>query len=249
MQQSKQLLVELQDVSLQRDKRVILEDVNLKVQSGDIVTLIGPNGAGKSSLLKIVLGLLQPSSGKVSITKGLRIGYMPQSLMVESLMPLTVFRFLLLSPRATEENSCKIANDLGIKDYLDTPIQSISGGELQRVLLARALLNEPQLLVLDEPAQGIDITGQAQLYQLIISMRDKLGCGVLMVSHDLHLVIAGTDQVVCLNKHICCSGHPAAVTQHPEFIQLFGANVADGLAIYTHKHDHLHDLEGNIIDD
>lgn len=249
MQHSKQLLVDLQDIGLQRNSRLILEDVNLKVQSGDIITLIGPNGAGKSSLLKIVLGLIQPSSGKIILAKGIRIGYMPQALKVESLMPLTVKRFLLLAPRANENNYMKIANDLGITDYLHSPIQSISGGELQRVLLARALLNNPDLLVLDEPAQGIDITGQAQLYQLIISMREKLGCAILMVSHDLHLVIAGTDQVVCLNKHICCSGHPATVTQDPHFIELFGSTVADGLAIYTHKHDHEHDLEGNIVDD
>jgi len=249
MQQSKQLLVDLQQIGLQIDKKVILESINLKVHAGEIVTVIGPNGAGKSTLIRIVLGLLKPSSGKVSLAKGLRIGYMPQSLSVESLMPLSVRRFLLLSPRADAKKSARIADSVGIKDYLDTPIQSISGGELQRVLLARALLNEPDLLVLDEPAQGIDINGQVNLYQLIAEFRTQLGCGILMVSHDLHLVIAGTDQVVCLNKHICCSGHPATVTQHPEFIQLFGAKVADGLAVYTHNHDHDHDLEGNIIDD
>jgi zinc transport system ATP-binding protein len=248
MQDSK-ILVDLQDVGLRLNKRVILEDVNLKVQSGEIVTVIGPNGAGKSSLLKIVLGLLKPTQGNVNIAKGLRIGYMPQTLTVESLMPLTVQRFLLLAPHATAQRSAEVTAELGIADYLDSPIQSISGGELQRVLLARALLNNPELLVLDEPAQGIDITGQAQLYQLITSMRAKLGCAILMVSHDLHLVIAGTDKVVCLNKHICCSGHPATVTQHPEFIHLFGSSVAEGLAVYTHNHDHLHDLEGNIIDE
>lgn len=249
MQQSKQLLVDLQQIDLQVDKRVILESVNLKVHAGEIVTVIGPNGAGKSTLIRIVLGLVRPSSGRVSLAKGLRIGYMPQSLSVESLMPLSVRRFLLLSPRADAKKSAIVAADLGIKDYLDTPIQSISGGELQRVLLARALLNEPNLLVLDEPAQGVDITGQVSLYRLIAEQRTKLGCGILMVSHDLHLVVAGTDQVVCLNKHICCSGHPSTVTQHPEFIHLYGAKVADGLAVYTHNHDHKHDLDGNIIND
>lgn len=247
MQDSK-ILVDLQHVGLRLNKRVILDHVDLKVQSGEIVTLIGPNGAGKSSLLKIVLGLLAPTTGKVVVSKGLRIGYMPQSLNVESLMPLTVQRFLLLAPRATMERSREVTAELGIADYLDSPIQNISGGELQRVLLARAILNNPDLLVLDEPAQGIDINGQAQLYQLITSMRAKLGCAILMVSHDLHLVIAGTDKVVCLNKHICCSGHPAIVTQDPEFIHLFGANFADGLAVYTHNHDHRHDLEGNVIE-
>lgn len=249
MQQSKQLLVDLQQVGWQANNKVILENINLKVQAGEIVTLIGPNGAGKSTLIKIVLGLIKPTSGKVFLAKGLKIGYMPQSLTVESLMPLTVRRFLLLAPKANAHKSTIVAENLGIKEYLDSPVQSISGGELQRVLLARALLNEPDLLVLDEPAQGIDMNGQAALYQLIIEMRDKLHCGILMVSHDLHLVIAGTDKVVCLNKHICCSGHPATVTQHPEFIQLFGNALADGLAVYKHDHDHKHDLEGNILND
>jgi len=249
MHSNKQLLVDLQGISLQANKRVILEDINLKVHAGETVTLIGPNGAGKSSLIKIALGLIKPTAGVVNITKGIKIGYMPQSLTVESLMPLTVQRFLLLAPGADSQKSAVIAAELGIQEYLDTPIQAVSGGELQRVLLARALLNTPDLLVLDEPAQGIDINGQAALYQLIMSVRDKLHCGILMVSHDLHLVIGGTDKVVCLNKHICCSGHPAAVTQHPEFIQLFGTALADGLAVYTHHHDHKHDLEGNIVDD
>lgn len=242
-----QMLVDLQQIGLQVDTKVILESINLKIHAGEIVTIIGPNGAGKSSLLRIVLSLIKPSSGKVAIAKGLRIGYMPQSLSVESLMPLSVRRFLLLSPRADARKSAMVAEELGLSAYMDTPIQAVSGGELQRVLLARAILNEPELLVLDEPAQGIDINGQVKLYNLISEVRTKLGCGILMVSHDLHLVIAGTDQVVCLNKHICCSGHPATVTQHPEFIQLFGAKVADGLAVYTHNHDHQHDLEGNIV--
>lgn len=241
MQQSKQLLVDLQNVGLQINKRVILDNVNLKIQRGEIVTLIGPNGAGKSTLIKLVLGLVSPSSGKVELAKNIRIGYMPQSLVVESLMPLTVRRFLLLSPRADEQKTQSMAKNLAIDSFLDSPVQNISGGELQRVLLARALLNEPDLLVLDEPAQGIDMNSQAALYKLIIGVRDKLQCGILMVSHDLHLVIAGTDKVVCLNKHICCSGHPTVITQHPEFIQLFGTALADGLAVYTHHHDHHHD--------
>ena len=249
MQQNKQILVDLQQIGLQINKRVILENINLTVQSGETVTLIGPNGAGKSSLLKIILGLIKPTSGKITLDRNLRIGYMPQSLNVEFLMPLTVQRFLLLAPRANSKKAQAVAETLGIKDYFESPLQSISGGEMQRVLLARALLNEPELLVLDEPAQGVDMNGQAALYQLIMGVRDKLRCGILMVSHDLHLVIAGTDKVVCLNKHICCSGNPSAVTQHPEFIHLFGTALADGLAVYTHHHDHNHDLEGNIVDD
>ncbi len=241
MQQSAQLLVEAQHMGLKIHNKIILEDINFTVKRGEIVTLIGPNGAGKTALLKLVLGLNQPTSGKIILAKGLRIGYMPQDLSVESLMPLDVAKFLELSPRASKIKCEQIVEELAIKHLLTSPIQHISGGELQRVLFARALLNEPDLLVLDEPAQGIDINGQAVLYQLISNMRTKLNCSILMVSHDLHLVIAGTDQVVCLNRHVCCSGHPATVMQNPEFINLFGSKVATELALYTHHHDHDHD--------
>lgn len=241
MQQSAQLLVEVEQLGLVIHNKTILENINFTVKRGEIVTLIGPNGAGKTALLKLVLGLNKPTSGNIVLAKGLRIGYMPQALAVESLMPLDVARFLLLSPRANKIKCERIAEDLAIKHLFNSPIQNISGGELQRVLFARALLNDPDLLVLDEPAQGIDINGQAVLYQLISTMRTKLNCSILMVSHDLHLVIAGTDQVVCLNRHVCCSGHPAAVMQNPEFINLFGSKVAAELALYTHHHDHHHD--------
>lgn len=236
-----QPLVEIQNVSLRFGRREILEDINFNIRRGEIVTLIGPNGAGKTALLKVILGLYQPTSGQVVTNRNLRIGYMPQMLAVESLMPLNVARFLELSPRASADKCQAVAEELRIQQLLDSPVQNISGGELQRVLLARALLNEPDLLVLDEPAQGIDINGQAALYQMISNARNKLNCAILMVSHDLHLVIAGTDQVICLNRHICCSGHPAAVMQNPEFINLFGSNIAAELAIYTHHHDHQHD--------
>ncbi len=242
MQATRQLLVEIQNISLQLQQREILQQINFQINRGEIVTLIGPNGAGKTMLLKIVLGLVKPTSGKVTLAQGLRIGYMPQVLVVESLMPLNVERFLLLSPRATVSKYLALAEVLNLRRLFTAPIQSISGGELQRVLLARALLNDPDLLILDEPAHGIDINGQAALYQMISNMRFKLNCSILMVSHDLNLVIAGTDKVVCLNKHICCSGHPAAVTQNPEFIQLFGAKVAAELAVYSHHHDHQHDV-------
>jgi len=241
MQQSAQLLVQAKNIGLVIQNKTILEHINFTVKRGEIVTLIGPNGAGKTALLKLVLGLNHPTSGKIVLAKGLRIGYMPQALAVESLMPLDVAKFLLLSPRANKLKCAEIAAELTITHLLTSPIQNISGGELQRVLFARALLNEPDLLVLDEPAQGIDINGQAVLYQLISTMRTKLNCSILMVSHDLHLVIAGTDQVVCLNRHVCCSGHPAAVMQNPEFINLFGSKVAAELALYTHHHDHHHD--------
>lgn len=237
-----EILVDVKHISLKLNQRSILEDVNFAVKRGEIVTIIGPNGAGKTALLKIILGLSKPTYGKVTLAQNVRIGYMPQVLIVESLMPLSVNRFLLLSPRADKGKCLTMAQELGITHIMSSPIQNISGGELQKVLLARALLNDPDLLVLDEPAQGIDINGQAKLYQIISSMRSKLNCSILMISHDLHLVIAGTDQVICLNKHVCCYGHPATVMQNPEFINLFGAKVASELALYTHNHDHNHDI-------
>lgn len=236
-----QSLVDVAHVSFSMQKRKILEDITFSVAPKEIVTIIGPNGAGKTVLLKIILGLYKPTSGQVQRAASLRIGYMPQILNIEALMPLDVLRFLNLSPRANQGKCIQIATDLGIQNLLTLPMQTLSGGELQRVLLARALLNDPDLLVLDEPAQGVDINSQAALYQLLLRVREKLGCAIIMVSHDLHLVIAGTDQVICLNRHICCSGTPATVTQNPEFIHLFGSKLAAELALYTHHHDHTHD--------
>jgi zinc transport system ATP-binding protein len=241
LQPDPQVLVDIAAVGLNIENKAILNAISFKVRRGEIVTLIGPNGAGKSSVLKIVLGLLKPTTGRVSLAQPIRIGYMPQRLTVESLMPLTVKRFLSLAPRATPAKCAEMAQELNLQHILVSPLQSISGGEFQRVLLARALLNEPDLLVLDEPAHSVDMHSQAGLYQLISNARSKYNCGILMVSHDLHLVIAGTDQVICLNQHICCSGHPATIMQNPEFINLFGAKVASELAFYTHHHDHSHD--------
>lgn len=235
------MLVDVQQVGLTLQNRTILQDINLRVQRNEIVTIIGPNGSGKSMLIRVILGLVQPSTGAVQLESGIRIGYMPQNLALESLMPLTVQRFLMLAPRATAEKCARLANELNIEHILQTPVNSVSGGERQRTLLARALLNDPELLVLDEPAQGIDINGQAALYEFIAVKREQLHCSVIMVSHDLHLVIAGTDQVICLNQHICCSGRPEVITKHPEFINIFGQHLANSLALYTHKHDHEHD--------
>lgn len=240
-------LITANNVGVSFGSKTVLTDVNLTVHSGEIVTLIGPNGAGKSTLLRTVLGLVPPSQGTIHREAGIRIGYMPQKLWVEPFLPLSVIRFLQLAKQwKSEAHLNTILTELAIEPLQHQPIQSISGGELQRVLLARALLGQPQLLVLDEPTQGIDVLGQDELYQLILSIRDKQGCGILMVSHDLHLVMAGTDRVICLNKHVCCSGHPEAVSHHPEFLNLFGAREPSGLAVYTHRHNHRHDIGGDI---
>jgi len=237
------LLLQAKHISIRFGQKIILTDVSLSVHRGEIVTLIGPNGAGKSTIVRIVLGLLKPDTGEVKLKPNIKIGYMPQRLQVESYFPLSVGRFLQLTNTSSLDKKSfeNILHKVGIPHLLAHPIQEISGGEFQRVLLARALLRHPDLLVLDEPAQSVDITGQEELYNLIVQIRDEINCGILMVSHDLHLVMAGTDSVVCLNKHVCCSGHPEDVTKHPEFLNLFGDLKPKGIALYTHRHNHRHD--------
>jgi len=240
-------LLEAREVVLGFAGRRVLDRVELVVSEGEIVTLIGPNGAGKSTLVRVLLGLIAPDAGRVTRRPGLRVGYMPQRLAVDPVLPLTVRRFLRLAGRGIDATALSAAlREVGAEHGIDTPLQSVSGGELQRVMLARALLRRPQLLVLDEPVQGVDVTGQAELYRLIGELRARRGCGVLMVSHDLHLVMAATDHVVCLNTHVCCSGHPESVTRHPEYLRLFGPREAAALAVYTHHHDHVHDVDGHV---
>lgn len=227
----------------------ILQDVSFTVNRRQIVTIIGPNGAGKTSLLRVVLGLVLETSGTVRRQAGLRVGYMPQKLNLNPLMPLTVNRFLsLASPNrtpATADIISGILAEVGASHLSQSALADLSGGELQRVLLAQALMGEPDLLVLDEPTQGVDILGQAELYKLIADIRDHRGCGILLVSHELHMVMAASDEVLCLNRHVCCSGHPTAITKDPEYQALFGTAagewVEEGLAPYTHRHDHRHD--------
>ncbi len=227
--------------------RNVLSGIDIAVRPAEIVTVIGPNGAGKTTLLRILLGLLRPDRGTVERAPGLRIGYMPQRLVIDDLLPLTVRRFVELG-RAGPGTTIRAALDeVKAGHVIDQPVQALSGGEMRRVLLARALLRDPQLLVLDEPVQGVDVVGQGDLFRLILAIRERRGCGVLMVSHDLHLVMAATDTVLCLNGHVCCTGRPEAVSRHPEYIALFGAREADALALYTHHHDHVHDAAGHVV--
>ncbi|MBT8767401.1 zinc ABC transporter ATP-binding protein ZnuC [Metapseudomonas boanensis] len=241
-------LIRLEGVGVTFAGQPVLQDVQLTVKPGEIVTLIGPNGAGKTTLVRTVLGLLKPHRGTVWRKPRLCIGYMPQKLQVDATLPLNVVRFLRLVPGVDRTTALSALDEVGATHVIDSPLQTISGGELQRVLLARALLREPELLVLDEPVQGVDVAGQAELYRLITRLRDRHGCGVLMVSHDLHLVMSTTDQVVCLNRHVCCSGHPEQVSGDPAFVELFGQD-AKSLAVYHHHHDHAHDLHGEVVKD
>ncbi|SEP62570.1 zinc transport system ATP-binding protein [Ectothiorhodospira magna] len=240
-------LVAARQVGLVAGGRRILDGVDMAVEAGRIVTLIGPNGAGKTTLLKVLLGLLSPTGGQVLRRPGLRIGYMPQRIQVDEILPITVRRFLGLGGRFPKDRLARVLAEVGCAHLLEQPVQSVSGGEMQRILLARALLREPHLLVLDEPAQGVDVAGQGEVFQLIARLRDRYGCGVLMVSHELHLVMAAADSVICLNQHVCCTGQPDVVSRDPAYLKLFGKTMPAGMVLYTHHHDHRHDLHGDVV--
>ncbi len=240
-------LIELQAVGLQAGERTLLSGIDLQLQPATITSLIGPNGAGKTSLVKVVLGLARASSGKVLRKPGLRIGYMPQKLTLNTNLPLTVERFLRLADRRGEKLSWAMER-AEATHLAQQSMHKLSGGEVQRVLLARALLPKPQLLVLDEPAQGVDISGQLALYERISSLRDELHCAILVVSHDLHWVMAQTDAVICLNQHICCHGHPQTVSTDPAYLSLFGKQGEQTLVPYHHDHDHAHTIHGDVVE-
>ena len=233
-------LLKLRKVGLIRQGKTILKNVDLDIHAGEIITLIGPNGAGKSTLLKLALGLIEPTSGHRHALPKLRIGYMPQKISLPETLPINVEQFLKLARGFHDSQLNQICARLNIEHLLKNPMQKLSGGELQRVLLARALMSKPELLVLDEPVQGLDVSGQSELYHLIADLKDELNCGVLMVSHDLHLVMSATDKVICLNGHVCCEGHPEAVQQDPSYLELFGKSMPAHLVPYTHHHDHTH---------
>lgn len=236
-------LIELENVGVAFHQKWILRDINLAVFPGEILTLIGPNGAGKTTLVKAMVGLLKPTIGIRRVKSQLKMGYMPQKLTFDPILPLTVQAFLNLAPQKRPFQH--LLEILGVAHVLERQIVTLSGGECQRVLLARALMGQPDVLVLDEPNQGIDLLGQDELYKLLKQVRTLQNCGIVMVSHDLHFVMAETDRVVCLNQHICCQGHPEIVTRDPEFLHLFGETPS--LALYTHKHDHQHTVQGNIV--
>ncbi len=226
------------NISVIRQGRAILHDVSLDIQPHDFITIIGPNGAGKSMLLKCLLGFFPVDKGYITRKPDLKIGYMPQYFTLEPTIPINVRHFIRLTKQA--KNFDDIVGQTGIEALLSRPLSALSGGETQRVLLARALLDSPELLVLDEPAQNLDIAGQLQFYNLLEQIYKNQKLAIVMISHDLHMVMKSTKQVICLYHHICCSGKPQAVTKDPEFIALFGKDMAKMMAVYQHSHDHEH---------
>jgi zinc transport system ATP-binding protein len=218
----------------------VLHDISLKVDPAEIVTILGPNGSGKSTLLRALLGIVPVAEGRIAREAGLRIGYVPQKLTIDRTLPITVRRFLSLPTRVTDQAAAEVLKRVGMKGSGPDQMTTLSGGQQQRVLLARALLNQPQLLMLDEPTQGLDQPGEAAFYRLIEEVRRDTGAAVLMISHDLHVVMAASDRVICLNGHICCEGTPRVVSNAPEYRALFGLGTQGALALYRHEHDHDH---------
>ncbi len=239
-------LIRVERVCFAAGQVEILHEIDLAIAPGELVTLIGPNGAGKTTLVRLVLGLIAPTRGRVRRRPGMVVGYVPQKLSIDPGLPITVRRLLSLARGSRGGDIATALAEVGAARLIDRPVQSLSGGETQRVLLARALLRHPDLMVLDEPVRGVDVGGQAELYALIADLRRRHGCAVLLVSHDLHLVMAATDRVVCLNHHVCCEGHPETVSAHPEYRALLGPLAGD-LAVYTHHHDHEHGLAGEVV--
>lgn len=242
--QKHQTLARLEDVSLKLNDQEILRNIDLEIKQGQITTLIGPNGGGKTSIARILIGILKPSSGKIFIKKSLNIGYMPQKLEIDKTIPMRVIDFLELFPNSksslTDQKIHQLSRKLGIDGILRQSIHKISTGEMQKTILVRTLINNPDILVLDEPTASMDISTQTEFYRIIEEIRDRENCAILIISHDLHIVMQKTNQVICVNHHICCYGSPESINNHPEYLSLFGTKQTDNIAIYSHHHDHQH---------
>ncbi|KQV81755.1 metal ABC transporter ATP-binding protein [Rhizobium sp. Root1220] len=240
-------LVSLSNVGVRRNGRWLVRGVDFSVSRGEIVTLIGPNGSGKSTTVKTAIGVLKPDEGRVQREAGLKVGYVPQKLAIDWTLPLTVRRLMTLTGPLSERDMMDALDAVGLAHMSDAEVQHLSGGEFQRALMARAIARKPDLLVLDEPVQGVDFSGEIAIYDLIRSIRNATGCGILLISHDLHVVMAATDTVICLNGHVCCRGTPQAVSQSAEYVRLFGSRAAQSLAVYSHDHDHSHLPDGRVM--
>lgn len=243
----KETLITLTGAGVRRGHRTLVQGVDLSIRRGEIVTLIGPNGSGKSTTAKMATGVIKPSMGTVTRKAGLTVGYVPQKLSIDWTLPLNVERLMTLTGRFSQAEIHAALDAVGASHLLKAAVQELSGGEFQRVLFARAMIRKPDLLVLDEPVQGVDFSGEVALYRLIREIRDQTQAGILMISHDLHVVMAETDTVLCLNGHVCCRGTPNAVKTSPEYLRLFGDRAGSALAIYQHHHDHEHHEDGCVV--
>ena len=240
------LLVKVSDAGLYKNGKWLVKGVNLNITKGKIVTLIGPNGSGKTTTAKIALGLYKNIEGTVERLTN-KISYVPQKVSIDWTLPVRVIDFMVLTQDLQDQEINDALNLTGVEHLKNNNLRELSGGEFQRVLLARAIAKKPDLLVLDEPVQGVDFTGEVELYALIKKISETLKCGILLISHDLHVVMSATDYVVCLNGHVCCSGTPVAVAQNKEYKELFGEKSSQLLSLYEHEHDHVHDSDGNIV--
>ena len=236
-----QALISAHNISLSHHSKLVLDNVSFELKAGEFITLIGPNGAGKSSLIKVLLGLIKADSGDIKRSGDIRLGYTPQTFSPNPFIPISVIGFLNLNQKVAQNFLHETALLTGIESLLDSPLKSLSGGELQRVLVARALLNKPNVLTLDEPAQNLDVNGQMHLYKLIQDIHQQQGCAVLMVSHDLHRVMKESTQVLCLYRHICCMGQPETIIKDSQFNDLFADQMDELMATYEHHHNHCHE--------
>ncbi len=234
-------LISVEDLSVRYGANTALSHVNMTVEPGEIVTIVGPNGSGKTSLFRAIIGATKPAAGRVTMKPGLKLGYVPQRLHIDPTLPITVERFMRLTNRAPRQRCTEALEAAGVPDLLKRQMSQLSGGQFQRVLLARALIDKPDVLLLDEATQGLDQRGSAAFYQQIETVRRETDCAVLMISHELHVVMSASDRVICLNGHICCQGSPAVVASAPEYRALFGSGTGGALALYRHDHDHRHD--------
>ena len=245
MSLNQNILVKLDNVGISINDKWLVKGVSLQVEKNKIVTLIGPNGSGKSTTAKITLGIYKKIQGKVEKYTN-KVGYVPQKISIDWTLPLRVKDFMTLTESLDNETITEALSLTGVIHLKEKNLSDLSGGEFQRVLLARAISKKPELLVLDEPVQGVDFTGEIALYELIKKICDELNCGILLISHDLHTVMTATDHVVCLNGHVCCSGSPIDVAKNNEYKALFGEQASQILTRYEHRHDHIHTEEGEI---
>jgi len=245
MNKEKKTLLKLESVGFSKNNKWLVEGVSLEVKQGEIVTLIGPNGSGKSTTAKIALGIYKNIKGRVNKFTN-KIGYVPQKISIDWTLPIRVIDFMSLIEEPTDEQINIALNLTSVEHLRNKSLGDLSGGEFQRVMIARAIAKQPDLLVLDEPVQGVDFKGEITLYELIKKISEELNCGILLISHDLHVVMAATDFVVCLNGHVCCSGTPQVVAKNNEYKELFGDRASSILSLYEHKHDHTHSQDGTI---